>query len=59
MFFTNKNLNWEITTKDLVTFKPLKDAMKLRMKNLILWGSLKNLIVKSFAKNQNIEGQIA
>ena len=33
MFFTNKNLNWEITTKDLVTFKLLKDEMKLRMKN--------------------------
>ena len=27
-------------------------------KFLILWGSLKNLILKSFAKNQNIEGQI-
>ena len=24
MFFTNKNLKWEITTKDLVTFKFLK-----------------------------------
>ena len=33
MFFTNKNLNWEIATKDLVTFKLLKDEMKLRMKN--------------------------
>ena len=33
MFFTNENLNWEITTKDLVTFKLLKDEMKLRMKN--------------------------
>ena len=32
MFFTNKNLNWEITTKDLVTFKLLKDEMKLRIK---------------------------
>ena len=44
MFFTNKNLNWEITTKDLVTFKLLKDEMKL--------------ILKSFAKKQNIERQI-
>ena len=44
---------------DLVTFKLLKDDIKLRIKNfLILWGSLKNLILKSFAKNQNIEGQI-
>ena len=35
MFFsvTNKNLNWEIITKSLVTFKLLKDEMKLRMKN--------------------------
>ena len=33
MFFTNKNLNWEIKTKDLVTFKLLKDEMKLRMKH--------------------------
>ena len=33
MFLTNENLNWEITTKDLVTFKLLKDEMKLRMKN--------------------------
>ena len=35
MFFsvTNKNLNWEIRTKNLVTFKLLKDEMKLRMRN--------------------------
>ena len=33
MFFTNKNLNREITTKDFVTFKLLKDQMKLWMKN--------------------------
>ena len=35
MFFavTNKNLNWEIMTKNLVTFKLLKDKMKLMMKN--------------------------
>ena len=35
MFFsvTNKNLNWEIIAKNLVTFKLLKDEMKLRMKN--------------------------
>ena len=29
---TNKNLNWEIITKNLVTFKLSKDEMKLRMK---------------------------
>ena len=59
MFFTNKNLNWEITTKDLVTFKLLKDEMKLRMKNFnIMRIHWKNLILESFAKNQNIEGQI-
>ena len=30
MFFsvTNKNLNWEIITKNSVTFKLLKDKMK-------------------------------
>ena len=28
MFFTSKNLNWEIITKDLGTFKLLKDEMK-------------------------------
>ena len=33
MLFTNKNLNWEITANDLVTFELLKDEMKLRMKN--------------------------
>ena len=35
MFFsvTNKNFNWEIMTKNLVTFKLLKDEMKLSMKN--------------------------
>ena len=40
MFFsvTNKNLNWEIMTKNLVTFKLLKDEMKLRMKNLNIMG---------------------
>ena len=34
MFFsvTNKNLNWEIVTKNLVTFKLLKDEMNLMMK---------------------------
>ena len=30
---TNKNLNWEIITKNLFTFKFLKNEMKLRMKN--------------------------
>ena len=29
---TNKNLNWKIITKNLVTFKLLKDEMKLRIK---------------------------
>ena len=28
-------LNWEIITKNLVTFKLLKDEMKLRMKNIM------------------------
>ena len=56
---TNKNLNWEIITKNLVTFKLLKDQMKLRMKNFnIMRIHWKNLILESFAKNQNIEGQI-
>ena len=30
----NKNLNWKIITKDLVTFKLLKNEMNLRMKNV-------------------------
>ena len=30
---TNKNLNWEIITMNLVTCKLLKDEMKLKMKN--------------------------
>ena len=30
----NKNLNWKIITKDLVTFKLLKNEMDLRMKNV-------------------------
>ena len=36
MFFSiiNKNLNWEIITKNLVTF----DGMKLRMKNVNIMG---------------------
>ena len=56
---TNKNFIWEIMTKNLVTFKLLKDEMKLRMKNFnIMRIHWKNLILESFAKNQNIEGQI-
>ena len=53
MFFsvTNKNLNLEIITKNLVTSKLLKDEMKLRMKNF-------NIMGVQFAKNQNMEGQI-
>ena len=35
---TNKNLNWEIITKNSVTFKFLKDEMKLRMKNFNITG---------------------
>ena len=31
LFIITKNLNWEILTKNLVTFK--KDGMGLRMKN--------------------------
>ena len=37
---TNKNLNWKITTKNLVTFKLLKDEMKLKMKNFNIMGVL-------------------
>ena len=38
MFFSvvTKNSNWEILTKNLVTF--LKDKMGLRMKNLNIFG---------------------
>ena len=35
---TNKNLNWEIITKNLVTFKFLKNEMKLTMKNFNIIG---------------------
>ena len=35
---TNKNLNWEITTKNLVIFKLLKNEMKIRMKNVNIMG---------------------
>ena len=59
IFVTNKNLNWEIITTNFVTFKLSKDQMKLRMKNFkIMRIHWKNLILESFAKNQNIEGQI-
>ena len=36
--FTNENLNWEIITKNLVTFKLLKNEMKLRKKNFEYYG---------------------
>ena len=35
---TDKNLNWEIITKNLVTFKLLKDGIKLRIKNFNIMG---------------------
>ena len=35
---TNKNLNWKIITKNLVTFKLLKNEMKIRMKNFNIIG---------------------
>ena len=35
---TNKDLNWEIITKNFVTFKLLKYEMKLRMKNFNIMG---------------------
>ena len=35
---TNKNLNWETITKNLVTFKLLKEEMKLRMENFNIMG---------------------
>ena len=40
MFFsvTKKNLDWEVITKNLVTFKLLKDGMKLKMKNFNILG---------------------
>ena len=58
MFFsvTNKNLNWEIITKNLVTFKLLKDEMKLRIKNLLL-GFTEKFDIRELCK-KNIEGQI-
>ena len=40
MFFSviTKNSNWEILTKNLVTFKRLKDRMGLRMKDFNIFG---------------------
>ena len=35
---TNKNLNWKIITKNLITIKLLKDEMKLRIKNFNIIG---------------------
>ena len=35
---TNKNLYWQIITKNLVTFKFLKNEMKLKMKNFNIKG---------------------
>ena len=35
---TNNNLNKKIITKNLVTFKLLKDDMKLRIKNFNITG---------------------
>ena len=35
---TNENLNWEIIFKNLVSFKLLKDEMKLRIKNFNIIG---------------------
>ena len=40
MFFsvTSKNLNWDIVTKNLVTFKLLKNEMKLKMRRFNIMG---------------------
>ena len=35
---TNENLNWKIIFKNLVSFKLLKDEMKLRIKNVNIIG---------------------
>ena len=40
MFFSviTKDLNWENSTKNLFTFKLLKDEMGIRMKNISIMG---------------------
>ena len=54
-FFTTKNSNWEILTKNLVTFKS-KDGVKDE-KILYFEGSLKNSIFRwGFTKNKDILG---
>ena len=58
MFFsvTNKNLNWEIMTKNLVTFKLLKDEMKLRMKNLNIMGGHRKIRFQRALQKTKIQG---
>ena len=54
MFFSviPKNLNWEILTKNLVTFKRW-DGVKDE-KFQYYWGSLKNLIFKRGSQKTNM-----
>ena len=35
---TNRNINWEIITNNLVTFELLKGGMKIKMKNFSIMG---------------------
>ena len=52
----NKNLNWEIITKNLVTFKLLKDEMKLRMKNVNIMGFTEKFDFRKLCKKLKYRG---
>ena len=47
-----KNSNWEISTKNLVTFKGKYGVKDEKLKSF--WGSQKNLSFRGFTKNQHI-----
>ena len=59
MFFSviTKTLNWEILTKNLVTF--LKDGMRLRAKNFIIGVHWEIQFIGGESQKTNIYGGIA
>ena len=59
MFFSviTKNSNWEILTKNLVTFKRWDGVKDEKLQ--YFWGSLKNVIFRGVSRKSSIEGVIA
>ena len=53
---TNKNLNWGIITNNSVTFKLLKDEMKLRMKNFNTRGFTEKFDFRELCKKTKYRG---